>query len=118
MRVVVIWLLCVFIVTVSLLIGSYIGYTLRDTQYASLTARNEKVCIVILLPNQGQMQQILNAIEPNSPLKVDYFIGADSRAKWDRVVNNACAIAYFKKGQRGKVAKGQRDRGAKGTGLK
>ena len=76
-------------------IGAEIGRRIRDTQY-------EKVCIVILLPNQGQMQQILNACEPNSPLKVDYHIGADSRAKWDRVVNNAYAIAYFEKAKEAK----------------
>ena len=81
------------------LIGAAIGGRLRDTQYARRTMNNEKVCIVILLPNQGQMQQILNAIEPNNPLKVDYVIGADSRAKWDRVVNNAYAIAHIKKAQ-------------------
>lgn len=46
---------------------------------------------IVLLPNQGQLQQILNAIEPNNPLKVDYCVDTKSRAKWDYIVFNAYA---------------------------
>jgi hypothetical protein len=51
--------------------------------------------IVVLLPNQGQLQEILNAIEPNDPIEVDYFVGGKSRGKWDRVVNNKYASVFF-----------------------
>ena len=50
--------------------------------------------IIILLPNQGQLQQILNAIEPNNPLKVDYVIGSDSRDKWDGICGNKYASVF------------------------
>lgn len=50
---------------------------------------------VILLPNQGQFQQLLNAIEPNNPIKVDYVIGSDSREKWDRICGNEYASVFY-----------------------
>ena len=51
--------------------------------------------VVVLLPNQGQLQQILNAIEPDTPIEVDYVVGKDSREKWDRIVHNEYASVYM-----------------------
>jgi len=50
--------------------------------------------VVVLVPNQGQFQQILNAIEPDRPIKVDYAIGPNSLTKWDRVCGNTYAAPY------------------------
>jgi hypothetical protein len=37
------------------------------------------------LPGQGEIQRLLNELEPNEPITVDGVVGPATRAKWERV---------------------------------
>ena len=69
---------------------AFYGYAIRGMFHEC-----PKQKVIVLLPNQGQLQQILNAIELDKPLKVDHVIGPNSIGKWDRIAGNAYAAPYF-----------------------
>ena len=81
-------------VLIALLINNAMWF-LIGCNYGRRTSRGQEQAVVVMLPNQGQLQQILNAIEPGEAIRVDYCVGPATRDKWDRVCANAYAQPYF-----------------------
>jgi len=49
----------------------------------------------VTILNAGQLQEVLNALEPENPLAIDYKPGKKTLTKWDRVYNNLAASTTF-----------------------
>ena len=51
------------------------------------------------IPSPAQIQQLLNLLEPEKPVRVDGKIGSVTIAKWERVYGNQCAAKTFENNQ-------------------
>ena len=50
---------------------------------------------ILTVPSFFEIQELLNEIEPENPIKVDGRIGKKTLEKWDRVYCQQCANMYF-----------------------
>jgi hypothetical protein len=67
---------------------------IRDLYSEVLTIRIEQENYKDI-PSPAQIQQLLNLLEPEKPIKVDGKIGIATIAKWERVYCNQCAKNTF-----------------------